>query len=350
MGSDILRGSGVRILYDYRNIAVTGLTEILGRLKYICRALSAVKDQIDTEKPALVILIDFPGFNLRIAKFAKTRSVPVVYFIPPQVWAWRKSRINKIRDRVDKVICILPFEEALYRAHGIDVTYVGHPFAQTVTPTLSKANFYTEIGVRPSGPVITVLPGSRKNEIDRHMPVMLSTVRILEGSIPNLTVLLPVADNVDVHQVQRYLSGYDSIRVFQGLSHDALAHADLAIAASGSVTLEAALLGTPTIVIYQISTISYILARLLVKVRFVSLPNIILDKEFFPEFIQKISPEKIAEKALFMLNNGRESIRNDVQTLRDKLGASNSYECARNEIIHLLEKNHGPLSATSPLC
>jgi len=349
MGSAKLRGAGVNIVYDYRNISVTGMSEIIGKLKDIREAYRVLKRHILTEKPSLVILVDFPGFNLRMAKFAKAQGIPVVYFIPPQIWAWRKSRIQKIRDRVDKVVCILPFEQQLYDEYAVNATYVGHPFLNTVRPMHSQNDFFQKVGVHQGDLVITILPGSRENEVDKHMPVLLSIVTELKRHAHKLTVLLPLAENIDSRLIDKYLSAPFPIRAFKGLTYDAIAHCDLAIASSGSVTLEAAILGTPTIVIYKISPFSYMLARMLVNVQHISLPNIIAGKEVFPEYIQQIDPEKIAEKALYMVNNGREKIKNDIETIRKKLGMHDSYQRAGDQIKQVLERSYGTLPKTSSI-
>jgi lipid-A-disaccharide synthase len=347
MGSKMLQEAGVRVIYDYSNISVTGISEIFGKLKYIREAFRTMKQHIIREKPSLLILVDFPGFNLKIAKFAKAHGVPVIYFIPPQVWAWRKSRILKIRERVDKVICILPFEKKLYQEYGIDAAYVGHPFCNTVKPVFSKTEFYKKVGVESEGPVITILPGSRENEINKHMPILLSIITKLAQQIHNPTILLPLAENIDFRIIDKYLKGRHAIRAFKGLSYDAMAYSDIAIAASGSVTLEAAILGTPTIVIYKVSPLSYFLAKMLVDIKYISLPNIIAGKEIFPEFIQQLNPEKIAEKALYMLNNGRENIKDDIKAIHDKLGSFDSYQHAHDEIVQLLEHIYGTLLKAS---
>jgi lipid-A-disaccharide synthase len=349
MGSKKLHEAGVHIIYDYGNISVTGISEIFGKLKYIREAYNTIKQHIVREKPSLLILVDFPGFNLRIAKFAKAHHVPVVYFIPPQVWAWRKSRIRKIRERVDKVICILPFEKQLYEEYGVDATYIGHPFVNTVKPVYSRTEFYTKVGIEQKGPLITILPGSRENEIIKHMPILLSIITKLEQHIHKPAILLPLAENIELLRLEKHLAGNHTIRAFKGLSYDALAYSDLAIAASGSVTLEAAILGTPTIVIYKISPLSYILAKILVNVPHISLPNIIAGKEIFPEFIQQLNPEKIAEKALYMLNNGRDKIKNDIELLKIKLGTFDSYQLAKDEVIQLLEQIYGTLPKASSI-
>ncbi len=348
MGSTKLHETGMNVVYDYRKISLTGISEILGKIKDIREADKIIKQHIVKEKPSLVILVDFPGFNLRIARFAKKRGIPVVYFIAPQVWAWRKSRIHKIRKRTDKVLCILPFEEKLYKEYGVDATYVGHPFINTVKPVYSRNEFFDRIGIERKGPVITILPGSRENEVEKHVPILLSILEKLKQHTDIPSVLLPLAENINAQRVESLLEAYrPMIKPLKGLSYDALAYSDLAIAASGSVTLEAAILGTPTIVIYKVSRLSYLLARLLVNIEFISLPNIIAGKEIFPEFIQQLNPEKIAEKALYMLNNGREHIKHDLDVVKEKLGVFDSYRYASDEIVKLMEKIYGTLPKTS---
>jgi lipid-A-disaccharide synthase len=344
MGSARLQETGVRVIVDYKEISITGLSEVLWKLKYIRRAYDALRDHIRRERPALLILVDFPGFNLKIAKFAKALGIPVVYFIPPQIWAWRKSRIRKIRERVDRVICVLPFEKALYDENGVDATYVGHPFMNTVKPLYSREEFIGKLGIDKKGPMITIMPGSRENEVRKHMPTLLAVIANLERRIGKLTVLLPLAENIDFQLVEDYISGRPSVHAFKGLSYDALVASDLAFVASGSATLEAAILGVPTIVIYKISSLSYLLARILVKVDHISLPNIIAAKEVFPEFVQHLNPEDIAEKAAYMLNNGRESVKADIETIKGRLGGFDSYKMAKDEITGYLEHLYGTLS------
>ncbi|OPY70211.1 MAG: Lipid-A-disaccharide synthase [Syntrophorhabdus sp. PtaU1.Bin050] len=347
MGSTKLQEVGVRIIVDYRGISITGLSEVLWKLKYIRQAYNALRDHIRREQPSLLVLVDFPGFNLKIARFAKALGVPVIYFIPPQIWAWRKSRIKKIRDRVNKVICVLPFEKVLYDKNGVDAAYVGHPFMNTVKPLYSRVEFLDKMGINREGPIITIMPGSRENEVRKHMPTLLAVIASLEQRIGKLTVLLPLAENIDSRLVQSYLKGQPSIKAFKGLSYDALSSSDLAFIASGSATLEAAILGIPTIVIYKVSSLSYFLARMLVKVNYISLPNIIAGKEVFPEFIQHLNPENIAEKAAYMLNNGRDCVKADIEAIKVRLGRFDSYRMAKDEITGYLEHLYGTLPKTS---
>ncbi len=338
MGSDRLAGAGVRVVRDYRDISVTGLSEVLSHAGNIRRAFDTVKTHIRAERPDLVVLVDFPGFNMRIASFARSLRIPVVYFIPPQVWAWKRGRLRKIRKHVDMVICILPFEEDLYAKAKVPAVYIGHPFAGTVRPSLTRGEFVAKAGVPGDRPILTGMPGSRRNEIRRHMPVIAATLGIMRRRIPDLTVLLPLADNIDEPVITPFLQGDHGVTVLKGGSHDALAYCDAAIVASGSATLEAALLGAPTAIIYRVSRLSYAIARLIVHVDFIGLPNIIAGKEVFPEFIQRLEPETIARKVISMIDKGRQGVAGELGSITDKLKKQDSYRLAADAILHFLER------------
>ena len=242
------------------------------------------------------------------------------------------------------MICILPFEKKLYDSYGIDAVYVGHPFVNTVKPSLSREEFLKQIQADGTNPIITIMPGSRENEIIKHMPVLLKTIAIMKKSIPGMVVILPLAENIETDILEPFKDSLGDTVIIKKHAYDALAYCDTAIVASGSVTLEAAILKTPTIVIYRISSLSYLIAKILVKIDFISLPNIIAGKAVFPEFIQDIDPEKIAEKALYMVHNGKEELKEDINGIIEKLGHYNSYESARDAVIGFLEKRYGTLS------
>ena len=249
IGSETLRRSGVELIYDYRAISLTGLSEVFSKMGQISKAYGTLKKHLRETSPSLLILVDFPGFNLRVAAIARRLGIPVVYFIPPQVWAWRKGRILKIKRDVGLVICILPFEKRLYDDHAIPCVYVGHPFMQTVRPSLPATAFLSELGLDRKRPVITIMPGSRRNEIAKHLPVMLQVVARLRQNVKEMAVLLPVAENIERRFVESFLGDGHDIHVLSGSSHNALAASDAALIASGSATLEAAILDCPAVVI-----------------------------------------------------------------------------------------------------
>jgi len=343
IGGAALAEAGVKIVYDYGNISLTGLSEIFAKLKYIREAYRVLKRHLAEEKPSLIILVDFPGFNLKTARMAWKMGIPVIYFIPPQIWAWRESRIRQIRKYVDHVICILPFEKELYDRHDVGATYIGHPFAGTVKPRLTKHEFLEAAGIKDGGALLTIMPGSRENEFMKHMPLLLDVVERLKRQIKELRVLLPLADSISDEIASKFSAGQTIIPV-RGFSHDAMAYSDMAIMASGSATLEAAVLGTPTIVVYKISGLSYAVAKALVKVKYVSLPNIIMGEEVFPEFIQHLSAGDIAEKALYMLRNGRKGISEKMAEIKKRLGSYDSYGLAGELVVRFLEDRYGIIS------
>jgi len=349
IGSTRLSDAGVDVIHDYRNISVTGLSELFSKLGHIREAYALLKRHLIEVSPSLLIRVEAPGFNLRVARIAKRLGIPTVYFIPPQIWAWRKNRINTIKSNVDLVLCILPFEEALYRQHDIPVSYIGHPYVKTVKPVYTREKFYSMFRIDPQRPVVTIMPGSRLNEARRHMPVMLKVIGHLEQKLKNVTVLLPVAPSVDASLFDPFIRHKSNIIPVSGLAYDCLKFSNVALIASGSSTLEAAILGVPSVVIYKISKFSYCVARMLVRVKHISLPNIIAEKELFPEFVQTLNPEKIAETMVYVLNNGELGIQKEMQKVRQRLTVPglDSYDAAGKTINEFLERVYGPLPETA---
>ena len=251
MGGKVLAQAGVRLIYDYKNISIIGITEIFSKLGHLRRAFRTLREHLEDTAPQLLILVDYPGFNLRVARMAKKLGIPVVYFIAPQIWAWHEGRVRQIRANVDLVLSILPFEEALYRKHGVAVKYVGHPYVHTVRPVSERGTFYAAWDVDPASPVICVMPGSRRNEARRHVPVLLEVLKRLDRELGPYTVLLPVADTLGEDVFDALTRGRNNVRLIKGFAHDCLAHSRIAIVASGSATLEAAVLGVPSVVLYK---------------------------------------------------------------------------------------------------
>jgi lipid-A-disaccharide synthase len=346
IGSERLRAAGVDILYDYREISVTGLSEVLPKMRRIWTAYRRLKQYLRESLPSLLILVDFPGFNLRVATMARKLGIPIVYFIPPQVWAWRTARINLIKRDVGLVISILPFEKALYDQYGIPCVYVGHPFMATLRPRRSRSVFIEDSGLQGKWPIITIMPGSRENEIAKHMPILLQVIGRLRQRLDRMAVILPVAETIDRGVIESFVRDNPEIHLLEGASDEALASSDFAFVASGSATLEAAILNCPTIVIYKVSPFSFFLAKHLVNVGYISLPNLIAGREIFPEYIQGLNPESIAERALHMLHNEAARMKDDMEEVREKLGTSDSYGLTRDAVIQFLERIYGPLSAT----
>jgi lipid-A-disaccharide synthase len=349
MGSTRLFDAGVDVVYDYRDISLTGLSEVFFKARRLWRAYDTLKRHLLRASPDLLILVDFPGFNLRIARIAKRLGIPTVYFIPPQVWAWRKGRIEQIKALVDLVLCILPFEEALYRDRGIPVKYTGHPFMETVKPLYTKEAFFSLLAIKDKAPVITMMPGSRQNEVERHLPVLTQVVGRLQKHLGRFTVLLPMADTLDEGLFASFIGQTERIIPVKGLPYDSLAHSDAALIASGSATLEAAILGVPSLVLYKVSRLSFLIARMVVKVDHISLPNIIAGHEVFPEFVQSLDPERIAKTVVSMVNSDKSAVRRELELIRKKLGTSDrgAYRIASEHIRQFLEQRYGPLPQTA---
>ncbi len=348
MGSQTLSGAGVDVIQDYREISITGMSIplFLSKANLIRRAFRTLKEHLATTRPGLLILVDFPGFNLRLARLAKRLAIPVVYFVAPQVWAWHRGRVRQIKANVDLVLSILPFDEPFFQRFHIPVSYVGHPYAKGVKPVLSKEDFFSACNVAGDGPVITIMPGSRQSEARRHMPILMEVLERLDRDVGRYTALLPVADTLAGGFFDPFLKGRTNVIPVRGLAHDCLAYSDIALIASGSATLEAAILGVPSLVFYKISLPEYLAARAIVKVPYISLPNIIAGKEVFPEFVRSVNPERIAKAAVTMLHNGRSAVQKDLEEIRSRLSApsgSDPYQTAAKAILRLLEHRYGPL-------
>jgi len=351
MGSGILRDAGVHVIEDYRKISITGmgLIDLLSKAGHIRRAFRVLKEHLSKTSPRLLVLVDFPGFNLRLARLARRLGIPVVYFVAPQVWAWHKSRMRQIKANVSLVLSILPFEEAFYRQWGVPVSYVGHPYGKLVRPIHSKEAFYEVCALSEDGPVITMMPGSRQNEARKHMPILVEVMKHLDREVGRHTVLLPVADTLAADFFNPFLKGRDNVIQVRGLAHDSLAYSDAAVIASGSAVLEAAILGVPSCVFYKISYLEYLVARMVVKVPYISLPNIIAGKEVFPEFVGSVKPERIAKTVASMLHIDRSAVQRDLEEIRNRLTASGTdpYQIAALAILSFLEQTHGPVSQTA---
>jgi lipid-A-disaccharide synthase len=340
IGSRRLADAGVSLVHDYRDISLTGLSEVFSKAGPIWKAYAALKRHLREGAPDLVILVDFPGFNLRVARQAKHLAIPTVYFIPPQIWAWRKGRIRQIKLWIDLVLCILPFEEALYRTHGVPVRYIGHPFVRTVKPRHGKDEFFSMFAIRGDRPVITMMPGSRPDEVRRHMPVLMEVLDHVRARLGRFAVLLPVAETMDEAAFAPFIKKRGAIIPVAGLPYDCLAYSDAALIASGSAALEAAILGVPSVVLYRMSTLSYLIARMVVDVRHISLPNILAGHEVFPEFIQSLDAEKIASTLVSMVNNDKAPVHKELEHVRKELAVPNRdpYNIAAAEILRLLER------------
>jgi lipid-A-disaccharide synthase len=285
MGGRRMSDAGVELLEDVTAAAVVGGTEAVGRLPRLYRAYRALGAALESRRPGALVLIDFPEFNLRLARAARRAGVPVVYFIPPQIWAWRGGRIRTIRRRFSLVLTVLPFEAALYRRSGIPVEFVGHPIVDAVATAPSRDEARRALGIGAGPIVVGLLPGSRREEVERNLPLMRAALARVAAERPGLRAALGLAPTVDRRAVLRALAGFP-VDVIPDGAYTVMRASDLAIVASGTATLEAALLGTPMIVVYRVSRVTEAMIRFLVRVPWISLVNIALGRRVVPELYQ----------------------------------------------------------------
>jgi len=344
MGGEALKKAGMNLLYPNQSLSVVGITEVLLKLKAIRKTLHGLKQFLEREQPDLLILIDFPDFNLRLAKFAHRRGIPVLYYISPQVWAWRPGRVKLIARWVKKMVVFFPFEVPIYKAAGVDAECVGHPLLDVVKPSRSKEETAKQLGLDPAKPIVGLLPGSRSQELERLLPVLLDTARLLHQENPDLQFVIPLAPGLTKESVARWMNNaWVRVTLAEGQTYDVMNLSDLLIMASGTATLEAALLGKPMVIIYKVSPLSYWVGRALVRVKHIGLVNLVAGKGIAPELIQKdASPEKIAQEALRILNdpNVLQGMTEAMIQVRQNLGEPGAVERAACIVTSMLENGN----------
>ena len=328
VGGPALQRAGVRILVDAAALSVVGLTEVVARLPAIFKGLKTVKYHLKKLQPDLLILIDFPDFNLNLAAAAKKMGIRVLYYISPQIWAWRPGRVKRIARLVDHMAVILPFEEKFYKNHQVPVTFIGHPLLDNPLP-VSNATLKKSNELRP---VVGLLPGSRESEIIRHVPIMLETAGTLKARFPGLKFLISHAPSVRREKlellVHKYMPDID-LEIFSNPVEEMFQHCSMLIAASGTITLQAAIHGVPMVIIYRVSLLSYLLGRILVRVKNIGLVNLIAENEIVPELVQyDATPDKIAHAAAEILSDAakRQHMQNELLKVRDQLGEPGASE------------------------
>jgi lipid-A-disaccharide synthase len=324
VGGKRMQAAGVELLADVADMAVVGLTEVASKLAMILRVMRRLKASLAERKPDLVILIDYPDFNLPLAKTARKRGFKVLYYISPQVWAWRKGRIATIRKTVDRMVVILPFEEKFYRDAGVDVTFVGHPLLDEVRSRYPRQEALRRFGLKEEAITIAILPGSRRSEVAVLLPEMLRACRILTEKISPLQFVLPIAGTLDPAFVRDIIRQFPlKVNVIADEIYDVIAVSEAAMVASGTATLETALLETPMVVVYKVSGLSYAVGRRFIRVSHISLANLIAGRTVVPELIQAdANPERIAaEIREIVTRRGRaREMKAALAEIRGKLG------------------------------
>jgi len=337
IGGPRIRSLGVEVLFSAESLALVGLPTLSEAKKYLF-VYKKIKEFLAKRKVDAVVLVDFPGFNLKLAKFAKKLGYPVIYFVAPQVWAWHKRRIKTIKSYVDRLYVILPFEKEFFKKHGIDAVFLGHPLIDVVKPSLSKEVFFDVYGFDTNRPLVSFFPGSREKEVNRHIPLFLKVFDRLKKDISGIQGLMVRVPGVGSpflwEEVRRRL------KVIEGSQYDVLSASDVTVLASGTVTLEAAILGTPAVVTYILPRWTLFLAKKLVKVPFISLTNLLLNEEVYPEVVvQKKKDLVIAEKVKELLENEEKvkKVKTSLQKLKNDLGTPGvTWRIAEDVIKYLI--------------
>ncbi|MCK9419459.1 MAG: lipid-A-disaccharide synthase [Nitrospirae bacterium] len=342
VGSKQMQEAGVRMLADAKEISVVGITEVLTHLGVIYRVYASLKRFLKHERPDLLVLIDFPDFNIKLGKAAQKLGIPVLYYISPQVWVWRKGRIKTIARMVKAMIVVFPFEVPLYEKAGVDVRFVGHPLTDVVRSDLTKEQAKSVFGLDASRRTIALLPGSRKSELTHLLPDMLAAAKILSARFQDLQFILPVAPTLDQRFVRTFMEQCGvPVRVIEGRVYDVLRASDAAIVTSGTATLETGLMSIPMVIVYRISAITYTILSSMVHagLKHVGLVNIVADERLVPELIQEEStPQHMADAVARMLTDPiyYDQIRAGLEGVRMRLGDAGASARAAAVVRELL--------------
>jgi lipid-A-disaccharide synthase len=333
-----LRAAGVRTVVDAASLAVVGLFEVVGDIPRIYGEYRKLLAAARQERPDLALLTDAPDFHLRVARRLHRQGVPVVYLVAPQVWAWRKGRLPGMRRTIRRLLCIFPFEEEFFRRAGIETTFIGHPLAGRVHPSMARGDYLMKHGLDPARPLIAVLPGSRRGEAARHLPVVLDAVERINRERA-VNVVLPASTTTGAAFFEERI-GSSPVKVIEGGSWDAMAHCDLALAASGTVTVEAALLNAPMVTFYRVTPLTYRLGKMLVDVPFYSMVNLIAERALVPELIQDdMTGERLAAESLRLLSDTaardaqRAGLAEVAKKLSSRMGAPENAARAIQDIL-----------------
>lgn len=339
MGGVRMAAAGVEILVDPTAHAGVGTSEVIGRIPSLFRAYRLLVRRLRRERPHVLVVIDFPEFNLRLARQAKRARVPVVYFMPPQLWAWRAGRIRQMASRVTQVLAAFPFERDLYESARIPVEYVGHPLLDVVPLTLARDEARRRLGLDKDRSVIGLLPGSRREEVEHLLPPMLEAATRLSASDGRRAFVLGLAPTVSRASVEHFLDralGAPPVDIVEGLTHEVMAAADVLLIASGTATLEAALFGTPMVVCYRVSRLTEMVGRLLAQIPWISLPNIVARRTVVPEILQAdVTGPRLAAEAQRLLEDPAAATAQHAafKDLRERLGQPGVGERAARVIL-----------------
>jgi lipid-A-disaccharide synthase len=324
MGGSRMREAGVETLFGIERMGTVGVVEVLGEFDHYYKVYRTLMKEIASGKYDAVILIDYPTLNLRLAKQGRRFDCPVFFFISPQIWAWRQGRIKEIRESVLKMFVILPFEEKLYLDAGVDAEFLGHPFVDLVHPSRSREESQEKYSLKPEDKTIGLLPGSRINEINSLLDVMVESAKKIRKELGSCQFLLPIADSINPDLIHERLGSNPlGIQLIQGETYDVMNSCDIIIIASGSATLEAGILGCPMVIVYKLNPLTYWMARLLIKIPFIGLVNIVAGERVVPELVQnRVTAENVSTAVLTMLSDPEKQqvLRERLLKIRESLG------------------------------
>ncbi len=344
IGGPMMRAAGMRDIYPAEDLAVIGFVEVIRNLGRLLDIYRGIKRHLEQNPPDLLVLIDYPGFNVRIATMAKKMGIKVLYFILPQVWAWNKSRIPKIASVVDEAVVVFPFEVDIWRQAGVKVACFGHPLVGKVEARTSKAEFRAQHQLG-NGPVVSLLPGSRSQEIHYILPTMLEAARLIYEKYPDARFVLPLAATIDRQLAQPYVDrACLPLVTLREQTYDAVSACDLALVASGTATLETAILGTPMVIVYQTNFFTALLSRFLIESEYIGLPNVIAGRRVVPEFIRwHFRPQTVADAAIEILGDAqrRTAIVAGLSEVRERLGTPGASQRLA-EHLHEMLVGRGP--------
>jgi lipid-A-disaccharide synthase len=335
-GGDLMKAAGAEVVKHYRDLAFMGFAEVIKNLPTILNNLKFCKQDIKQFQPDVLVLIDYPGFNLRIAKWAKEEGFKVIYYISPQIWAWKEGRVHAIKQNVDKMLVILPFEQKFYEKWDYKVVYVGHPLVQVVNEFIRN----NSVPTRQTRPVVALLPGSRKQEIQKKLPIMLEASK----AFPQYQFVVAKASSLNDEFYGGFLKNYPEIKSVNNKTYQLLTEARAALVTSGTATLETALFGVPEVVCYKGSSISYMIAKKLIKIKYISLVNLIMDKPVITELIQHdLTTKNVIKELDSILHNSKriDQIKEDYRDLKNKLQEhDNASARAAQEIVGFLQATY----------
>jgi lipid-A-disaccharide synthase len=351
IGGDGMAAAGMKLLFHVRDTAVVGFTEVLRHLRFFRHVMRTLEREVVRRQPAVVILIDYPGFNLRFAERLRARyenPPKILYYIAPQVWAWGAKRIPKMARLIDQMAVVFPFEAPLFQSGGIPTEFVGHPLLEGLRPKLTTADFFSRYELHCEQPLLGLLPGSRHEEIARLLPDMLATAKLLRESIPRLQIAVAAAPNLP-EAFYREAVNDDDVRLVQNATYEVMRDSRACLVCSGTATLETACFGTPLIVVYRISRLSYEIGKRMVKLPYIGLVNVVAGRKIAPEFIQTdFTPERVVPVLARMIqdDNYHAEVKNALTEVRSKLGAPGASHRTAELALQLSERRRVSMKET----